>query len=96
MELVIFTAVFFFGLCCLTFSIRIYLNTIAIQRQLRTISQHLGIDFSNSGELSDRVKELARDPAQKIQAIKAYREESGAGLADAKDAIEAYIRSQNP
>ena len=42
---------------------------------------------------SDRVKEIARDPARKIEAIKAYREETGAGLAEAKDAIEAYINS---
>ena len=42
---------------------------------------------------SDRVKEIARDPARKIEAIKLYREETGAGLADAKAAVEAYINS---
>jgi hypothetical protein len=40
--------------------------------------------------LSDRVKELAGDPARKIEAIKAYREETGAGLAEAKQAVEAF------
>jgi hypothetical protein len=41
--------------------------------------------------LSERVKELARDPGRKIEAIKAYREETGAGLAEAKEAVEAYL-----
>ena len=40
---------------------------------------------------SDRVKEIARDPARKIEAIKVYREETGASLADAKAAVEAFI-----
>jgi hypothetical protein len=43
--------------------------------------------------LSDRVKEIARDPARKIEAIKAYREETGAGLVEAKGVVEAYINS---
>lgn len=43
---------------------------------------------------SDRVRELARDPARKIEAIKAYREETGAGLAEAKEAVEAITRGQ--
>lgn len=44
--------------------------------------------------LSDRVKELARDPARKIEAIKVYREETGAGLAEAKEAVEAFTASK--
>jgi ribosomal protein L7/L12 len=43
--------------------------------------------------LSDRVKDLARDPAKKIQAIKVYREETGAGLAEAKQAVEAFVNN---
>lgn len=93
MELVIFTTAFFFGLCTLSFAVRIYQNTITLQRQIRTIAQHLGIDLTKAGELSDRVKEIARDPDRKIEAIKAYREETGAGLAEAKTAIEQYQRS---
>jgi ribosomal protein L7/L12 len=33
-------------------------------------------------------------PARKIAAIKAYREETGAGLADAKRAVEEYIEGR--
>ncbi len=43
--------------------------------------------------LSDRVKEIARDPARKIEAIKLYREETGAGLLQSKEAVEAFIES---
>jgi ribosomal protein L7/L12 len=34
---------------------------------------------------------LAADPGRKIEAIKVYREETGAGLAEAKEAIESFI-----
>jgi len=44
--------------------------------------------------LSDRVKELAGDPSRKIEAIQAYREETGASLADAKAAVETFISSK--
>jgi ribosomal protein L7/L12 len=55
--------------------------------------QHFNIDATPGLPLSDRVKELARDPAKKIEAIKVYREETGASLAEAKDAVETYINS---
>jgi hypothetical protein len=44
---------------------------------------------------SDRVKQLARDPARKIEAIKVYREETGAGLAEAKLAVESFANSRD-
>jgi ribosomal protein L7/L12 len=44
--------------------------------------------------LSQRVKDIAKDYSGKIEAIKAYREETGAGLKDAKDAVEAWRASQ--
>jgi ribosomal protein L7/L12 len=39
------------------------------------------------------VQELARDPSRKIQAIKLYREQTGAGLKEAKEAVESFIES---
>ncbi len=65
-----------------------------VNRKLGALLQHLNVPFDEFPALSDRVKELARDPAQKIHAIKAYREETGAGLADAKEAVEAFIASE--
>lgn len=44
--------------------------------------------------LSDGVKQLAREPDGLIPAIKACREETGAGLKEAKTAVEAYINQQ--
>jgi hypothetical protein len=52
-----------------------------------------GADGSKASPPSDRVKEIARDPARKIEAIKIYREETGTGLAEAKEVVEAYIDS---
>jgi ribosomal protein L7/L12 len=43
--------------------------------------------------LSQRVQDIARDPARKIAAIKAYREETGLGLKEAKDAVESFLAS---
>ena len=45
--------------------------------------------------LSDTVKQIARDPSRKIEAIKAYKDETGLGLADAKRAVEEYISGFN-
>jgi ribosomal protein L7/L12 len=64
-----------------------------IEHKVNLLLRNSGIDVLKGLELSDRVKELARDPARKIEAIKVYRDESGAGLAEAKEAVEAYINS---
>ena len=40
-----------------------------------------------------RIKRLASDPSQKIEAIKVYREETDASLVEAKEAVEAFINS---
>ena len=37
---------------------------------------------------------LALDHSSKIQAIKAYREETGAGLAEAKQAVEKWLKTR--
>jgi hypothetical protein len=65
-----------------------------IEHKLNLLLRHSGIDLLKGLPLSNRVKEIAGDPARKIEAIKVYREETGAGLAEAKQAIEAYTNSQ--
>ena len=42
-------------------------------------------------EMSPEVQELARRADKKISAIKLYREQSGVGLAQAKEAVEAFF-----
>src|SRR5262245_15706843 len=64
-----------------------------VDRKLNLLLKHMNISYDEVVGLSDRVKELARDPSRKIEAIKAYRDETGAGLADAKETVEAFIDS---
>lgn len=54
------------------------------------ILQHLNVDLGVGTQLSEQVQTLARDPRRRIEAIKLYREETGAGLREAKEAIEAF------
>ena len=72
-------------------------NTIVrlrgVERKLKALLRHHGVDPMQGFPLSDRVKQLAADPGHKIEAIKAYREETGAGLAEAKEAIESFVSS---
>jgi hypothetical protein len=65
-----------------------------IERKLNLLIRHSGIDPLQGLPVSERVKEIASDPARKIEAIKVYRQETGASLKEAKDAVEAYINSK--
>ncbi len=64
-----------------------------LEQKVDLILKHLGIEYHDTiGDLlSEKVKALADDPAQKIAAIKLHREETGCGLREAKEAIEAYL-----
>jgi len=64
-----------------------------IEAKLDAILGNLGIQPPDPGAasgLSPGVRQLA-DGGQKIQAIKLHREETGLGLKEAKDAVEAYM-----
>lgn len=66
---------------------------LRLEGKLNLILKHLNLEYVDIAipvPLSDEVKALASDPTRKIQAIKAYREQTGVGLREAKDAIEAY------
>jgi hypothetical protein len=65
-----------------------------VERKLNALLRHHGVDPTQGLPLSERVKQLADDPSRKIEAIRVYREETGAGLAGAKEAVEAYIHSK--
>lgn len=47
-----------------------------------------------SGELADQLESLLRG-GNLIGAIKVYREHTGRGLKDSKDAVEAFARERN-
>jgi len=63
----------------------------AIERKLDLIMKHHGI-IEPRIEEPDVVQELMQ--GRKIQAIKIYRERTGVGLAEAKDAVEKIARER--
>jgi hypothetical protein len=64
-----------------------------LEQKVDLILKQLGIEYRDSFAdlLSERVRALADDPVQKIAAIKLHRQETGCGLREAKELIEAYI-----
>jgi hypothetical protein len=63
----------------------------AIERKLQLVIDHLGIAEPQPA-MPDVVREL--DAGRKIQAIKAYRDATGAGLKEAKDAVDEMARQR--
>ncbi len=57
-----------------------------LERKVDLILKHLGID-PNQG-VDEKVMELMK-AGRKIEAIKLYREQTGAGLKEAKDYVES-------
>ena len=65
-----------------------------LEAKVDLILRHLGLEYhepATSGGLSAEVKALADNPANKLAAIRLYREQTGAGLAEAKEAVESYM-----
>lgn len=61
-----------------------------LEKKLDLVLRALNIEPDSCDDLSEAVKEIARDPNRKIEAIKAYREETGASLVEAKEAVENF------
>jgi ribosomal protein L7/L12 len=59
-----------------------------LERKLNLMLTHLGIDPTARVPPSSHVVSLAKDPRQRIKAIKAYREQTGAGLKEAVAVID--------
>lgn len=69
---------------------------VRLEKKVDMLLKHLGLEYVETVPpcpLSPEVQELARDPARKIQAIKLHREQTGAGLKEAKDEVESFIDS---
>jgi len=64
---------------------------VAIDRRLRLIMDHLGIDDPEP-HLAEVIANL--EQGRKIPAIKAYRDGTGTGLAEAKKAVERLARER--
>lgn len=62
-----------------------------IEHKLDLLLRHLGVPCApGDGELPAESRALA-DRGEKVAAIAAYRTATGAGLADAKRAVEGYM-----
>ena len=64
----------------------------AIERKLDAVMHHLGIEEPVAAEDPEVVAHLVK--GEKIHAIKIYRDRTGAGLAEAKDAVERIARER--
>jgi|SRR6185312_1451184 len=61
-----------------------------VEQKLDLLLTHSGLDYTPAPKTAWQA--LADEgPTRKIAAIKAYREETGVGLAEAKQAVEAYL-----
>ncbi|MFB8174947.1 ribosomal protein L7/L12 [Streptomyces sp. NPDC055966] len=61
---------------------------VRIERRLALVADRLGLEESDEERAQrDRVEALVREGKQ-VAAIKAYREMTGAGLKEAKDAVD--------
>jgi ribosomal protein L7/L12 len=89
-----------FELLALGLLLIIWVTLTRIERRLREheirldlLLRHAGIDPSKPAEPSERVKVLAQQPSQRIEAIKTYRRETGADLRSAKAMVESLQKS---
>jgi ribosomal protein L7/L12 len=64
-----------------------------MEQKLDLLQTHAGLDYTPAPKAAWQA--LADEgPARKIAAIKAYRDEIGVGLAQAKSAVEEYIEGR--
>jgi ribosomal protein L7/L12 len=64
-----------------------------VERKLHLVLTHLGIDPNVRVAPSSHVMSLAADPRKRIEAIKAYREQTGAGLKEAVEVVDKIAAS---
>jgi ribosomal protein L7/L12 len=64
-----------------------------LEIRFHKLQQHIGFVADATPPITDDVQILARTPGSKIAAIRAYRQQTGAGLKEAKDAVERMARS---
>jgi len=68
-------------------------RVLDLEIRLHKLQAHVGFVADTSPPVTDDVTVLARTPGSKIAAIKLYRQQTGAGLKEAKDAVERMERS---
>jgi ribosomal protein L7/L12 len=63
-------------------------RTRRLELMVSDIVNRLGVSGASMQEPSDEVKALAADPRKFVDAIKAYRAQTGLGLREAKEVVE--------
>ncbi|QDT48446.1 hypothetical protein Pan258_24880 [Symmachiella dynata] len=69
-----------------------------LARECESCGMQLTLDSDAAaadGQIQDRVHQLVAE-GNKIEAIKLYREQTGCGLVEAKNAVEALLRGETP
>ena len=61
---------------------------------LKRLLAHQGIEWQTDMDPSARVRELALDACTYVDAIKAYREQTGLGLPEAKAVVDRLARTR--
>ena len=75
-----------------SFAARQRVDLRRLEIKLDTLLQHHGISVRS--RLSPEVQRMAKNPDQKISAIKLHREQNpGLGLAEAKEEVEDFART---
>lgn len=70
-----------------------------IEAKVNRILDHLGIECHEPAlpaALSPEVQQLAEDSQNRLAAIKLHRQQTGAELRQAKQAVDAYMASRRP
>jgi ribosomal protein L7/L12 len=75
-------------------------TTISLDRRLRSMERnvsallrHFNVDPTVQASPSEQVKLLAADPARRVEAIRVYRQETGADLMSAKVIVDELAKS---
>jgi ribosomal protein L7/L12 len=65
-----------------------------LERKIAFLLDHLRLDYPEESDpgITQEIRDLVR-MGRKIDAIKVYREETGVGLKEAKEAIDSLYRS---
>jgi len=90
---------FWFGIIDPLLLVWVWWSSINLDRRLRSMERnvsallrHFGIDPRSVAAPSDEVKLLAADRARRIEAIRLYRQETGADLKTAKAIVDTLAR----
>jgi len=76
-----------------SFAARQRLDLRRLERKLDALLKHQGVELPSG--ISQEVQLMAKDPNQKIAAIRLYREENpGVGLREAKEKIEEIYKGR--